>query len=138
MKNLVLYLLLMIAVPAVAQPGHPLIKAGPHARPGKHYKPRHETPGMNLKDYSDAVRIISEENFDSKRLVTAQRIIDANPMSTRQIAGICKLFSFESNRLEFAKYAYRHCVDPNNYFLLDDVFTFESSKKELYEFIRGR
>lgn len=138
MKNLVLYLLLIVAVPAVAQPGHPLIKAGPHARLKKHHQTHHETLGMNPKDYSDAVRIISEENFDSKRLAAAKRIVAVNPMSTHQIAGICKLFNFESNRLEFAKYAYRHCVDPNKYFFLDDVFAFEASKKELYDFIRGR
>ena len=93
---------------------------------------------MNPKDFNEAVRIINNENFDEKRLATAERIIAANPMSTRQIANICKLFNFESNRLEFAKYAYRRCVDPNNYFLIDEVFTFDSSKKELYDFIRNR
>ena len=100
--------------------------------------PRHEEIGMNPRDFNEAVRIINNENFDEKRLATAERIIAANPMSTRQIANICKLFNFESNRLEFAKYAYRRCVDPNNYFLIDEVFTFDASKKELYNFIRNR
>lgn len=90
---------------------------------------------MNPKDYDDAVRIISNETFDDRRLTTAKRIITVNPMSVHQIAGICRLFTFEANRLEFAKYAYFHCVDPNNYFLLDEVFTFKSSKDELFEFI---
>ena len=93
---------------------------------------------MNPRDFNEAVRIINNENFDERRLATAERIIAANPMSTRQIANICKLFNFESNRLEFAKYAYHRCVDPNNYFLIDEVFTFDASKKELYNFIRNR
>lgn len=153
MKNIVLYLMLLLAVPATAQHGlfgghshrhphaptehhhpGPLIKAGPHA----HHPMEHEEIGMNPRDYDEAVRIIKNENFDEKRLATAKRIITDNPMNTRQIANICKLFSFEANRLEFAKYAYFHCVDPNKYFLLDEVFTFESSKDELHEFIRRR
>lgn len=93
-------------------------------------------PGMNPRDYEEVVRIVSEENFDEKRLTKAERIIVNNPMSTRQIAGICRLFIFEANRLEFAKFAYPHCVDPNRYYLLDEVFTFNASKEELYEFTR--
>ena len=92
---------------------------------------------MNPRDFNEAIRVINNENFDEKRLAMAERIIAANLMSTRQIASICRLFNFESNRLEFAKYAYRRCVDPNNYFLIDEVFNFDSSKKELYKFIHN-
>ena len=138
MKNLVLYLLLMIAVPVVAQPGYPLIKAGHHAHPASHHNSstHHKNLGMNPRDYEDAVRIINNETFDEKRLDAAKRIITANPMSTRQIVGICKLFTFEANKLDFAKYAYHRCVDPNKSFLLDEVFTFRSSKEELFEYIQ--
>ena len=91
---------------------------------------------MNPRDYEEVVRMISEENFDEKRLTKAERIIVNNPMSARQIAGICQLFTFEANRLEFVKFAYHHCVDPNRYYVLDEVFTFNSSKDELHEFMR--
>ena len=136
MKKFVLYLLLVLALPVTAlsqyNPG-PLIKVGRHAHPA----PPQEPPGMNSKDYEDAVKIISKENFDDKRLAAAQRIIEVNPMNADQIAGVCRLFNFEANKLEFAKFAYRYCVDPNRYFVLDEVFTFESSKEELHEFIRN-
>ena len=89
---------------------------------------------MNPMDYDAAVRIISNESFDSKRLTIAKQIIVDNYMNTRQIVGICKLFTYEANKLDFAKFAYAFCVDPNKYFLLDEVFTFDSSKKELYKF----
>lgn len=152
MKKLVLYLMLLMAVPATAQSGlfgshshhhhasiynthhdpyGPMFKEIPNYGPAHH----HEAPGMNPRDFEDAVRFISEENFDEKRLGKAKRIIIDNPMSTRQIATICKLFTFEANRLEFAKFAYHHCVDSNIYFLIDEVFTFESSKDELDKYI---
>lgn len=161
MKKLVLYFLLLMSVPATAQSGlfgghshqnsptppppppsspapagqhqrGPMINAGKPAPPPA----RNEAMGMNTRDYDDAVRIISNENFDDSRLNMAKRIINGNTMNTRQIVKICRLFTFEANRLEFAKYAYKHCADPNKYYLLDEVFTFESSKKELDEYIR--
>ena len=90
---------------------------------------------MNPKDFEKAIQLISDESFDSKRLTIAKRIITDNKMSVKQIADICKLFTFEANRLEFAKYAYHFCVDPNRYFLLDEVFTYSSSKEELFDYI---
>lgn len=93
--------------------------------------------GMNPHDYDDACQIISNESFDSSKLSLAKQVVSTNPMTASQILGICKLFSFESNKLEFAKFAYGFCVDPNKYFLLNDAFNYESSKRELNEFIRG-
>lgn len=90
---------------------------------------------MHPRDFDEAFRVIADETFDEKRLATAQRIVAFNPMSARQIASVCRLFTFEANRLSFAKYAYFHCVDANNYFLVDETFTFSASKDELYEYI---
>ena len=101
-----------------------------------HYPaPSMETPGMNPRDFDDAVRIISDESFDEKRLDVAKRIIASNPMSARQVANICKIFSFEANRLEFAKFAYGFCVDRNRYFLVEETFNFSASKDELNDYI---
>lgn len=147
MKKVFLYLLLLIAVPATAQPG--LFGRGPHSHSraisgqpcrGPLIKPGHsahmETPGMNPRDFDEAIRIISEENFDDKRLELAKYIIKSNPMSARQIARVCTLFNFEANKLEFAKFAYPYCVDRNRYFIVDEVFNFNASKDELHKYIQ--
>lgn len=100
--------------------------------------PTPPTPyAMNSKDYDAAYQLISKESFDSSKLTLAEQVASSNPMSARQILDICKLFSFESNKLEFAKFAYEFCVDKNKYFLLNEAFTYESSKRELNEFIKG-
>ena len=99
--------------------------------------PAPPTPyAMSPRDYEEACQLISDESFDSSKLTLAEQVVSANPMSASQILGICKLFSFESNKLEFAKYAYEFCVDKNKYFLLSEAFTYESSKRELSEFIK--
>ena len=93
--------------------------------------------GMTPQDYEDAYQVISNESFDSSKLTVAKQVISANPMTASQILGICKLFSFESNKLEFAKFAYANCVDQNKYYLLNEAFSYESSKRELNNFING-
>ena len=81
--------------------------------------------------------MISNESFDDTKLALAKQIISSNPMTVNQIVNICKLFSFESKKLEFAKFAYSYCTDRNKYYLLNEVFTYDSSKRELNEFIQG-
>jgi hypothetical protein len=110
----------------------------PPAPPTPPVPPTPSTPyAMNPKDYQAAYDMIEDESFDSSKLSLAKQVIAVNPMSSSQILGICKLFSFESNKLEFAKYAYEFCVDRNKYFLLNDAFTYESSKRELNEYIKN-
>ena len=46
------------------------------------------------------------------------------------------LLSFESNKLELAKFAYRFVADKQKFFLVNDSFTFESSIGELDRFVR--
>jgi hypothetical protein len=52
--------------------------------------------------------------------------------------GILQLFTFEDNKLELAKFAYDYCIDRENYYRVNDVFTFSSSKDELSRFLQGR
>ena len=92
--------------------------------------------GMNPHDYESACQIIAKESFDRSKLTVANQVVSGNPMTASQILGICKMFSFESNKLEFAKYAYPYCTEPNKYFLLNDAFSYESSKRELDEYVR--
>ena len=90
---------------------------------------------MNAEDFEAALRVITKNSFDSNRLDMAKQIVRDNWMTARQIARICGVFTYDQNRLEFAKYAYPSCVDKGMYFLLDEVFTYRSNKEELQNFI---
>lgn len=102
---------------------------------------RNEQPrnmGMAPLDFNEAKQTIKSLSFDDSRLSTAKGIVYSNPMTTEQVCDICRLFSFEQSRLEFAKYAYQYTVDPNNYFKVNKTFNFSSSADELNQFIYGR
>ena len=96
-----------------------------------------EPMGMSPKDFDEAYTMIQHESFDDTRLAIAKQVVTSNKMTINQIKQIATLFSFESNKLEFAKFAYPYCIEKNKYYLLYDVFDHASSKQELNEYIQG-
>ena len=93
---------------------------------------------MNSRDFEEVRNTLKNEGFDETRLDLAKQVASTNCLNTMQISTICKLFSFEGSKLEFAKYAYDHCTEPRNYFKVNNVFSFSSSKTELNNYIQGR
>lgn len=75
--------------------------------------------------------------MDSNKLRMAKNYVASNPLTSEQIAGISREFSFDNNRLDFAKHAYANCYDKSNYFLLKDTFTFSSNYNSLLNHIGG-
>jgi hypothetical protein len=92
---------------------------------------------MSPNDFESARQSISSKSFEDSKLTIAKQIINSNCLLTTQIKQILLLFSFESTRLDFAKYAYTRTYDQNNYFKINDAFTFESSIDELNQYING-
>ena len=92
---------------------------------------------MNSTNFMDAKKTIEEGSFDDTKLSTAKSIVTSNCLSTDQVIQICNLFSFEENKLAFAQFAYGYVTDPKNYFKVNNVFSFSTSKEELNSFIQG-
>lgn len=94
--------------------------------------------GLNPADFNQAKEQIKNESFDNSRLALAKQVVSGNGMNAVQITEICRLFSFENNALDFAKFAYQYCTEPNKYYLVNEAFKYDSSKRELNEFINGK
>ncbi len=92
---------------------------------------------MSDVDFQSAKNSISAKSFEDSKLTIAKQVTSANCLLCSQVKEIMKLFSFESTRLEYAKYAYKYTYDKGNYYKLNDAFQFESSTEELNEFING-
>ncbi|HEX8563740.1 MAG TPA: DUF4476 domain-containing protein [Flavobacterium sp.] len=93
---------------------------------------------MNQQNFASALQTIKNQNFEDTKLSTANQISQSNCLNAAQIGEICKTFGFEETKLTFAKSAYATCVDQNNYFKVNNVFTFSSSADELNSYISGR
>jgi hypothetical protein len=91
---------------------------------------------MSSADYQSAKRSIASKSFEDSKLTLAKQIADANCLTSEQVKGILKVFTFEDSKLEFAKYSYSHTYDVGNYYKINDAFQFESTIEELDEYIR--
>lgn len=118
----------------IQQAGDPL---GGYVLPG--YSGPYGCPRpMARPDFEEAKNTIRTKTFEDSKLTIAKQIISSNCLLSGQVKEILMLFTYESTKLDFAKFAYRYTLDQGNYFKINDVFTFESSIDELDQYIHGR
>ena len=92
---------------------------------------------MSAQDFTNAKRTIENVSFENTKLETAKTIVGVNILTTAQIMEICRLFDFEATKLAFAKFAYDHTADKNNFYQVTNVFDFDNSKSALNQFIQN-
>jgi len=90
---------------------------------------------MSQNSFNQLIRTLGQEHFDNNRLQIAKQAIAANNMNVNQVSRIMDKFTFENAKLEFAKVAYNNTVDRENYFMVNNKFTFSSSVSELNNYI---
>ncbi len=90
---------------------------------------------MSDQDFNDLRHMINNTPYSSTKMTIAKQACSASCISAEQVREICRLFSFDSDRLTFAKFAFDHCYDRRNYFKVNEVFTFSSSVNELNRYI---
>lgn len=78
---------------------------------------------------------IRNESFSSDKMNIARQATMYKTLRANQVVEIGRQFSFESDRLEFAKMAFNNTFDKENYYLVNSIFHFSSSKNELNRFI---
>lgn len=93
---------------------------------------------MPAADFNQATAQIKKASFADDKMKVAKQITRNNCLSVNQIVEICKLFSFEDNKLEYAKFAYDFTFEKNKYYLINDVFSFSSSRDELNSFLESK
>jgi hypothetical protein len=91
---------------------------------------------MSSADFEDAKKSIANQSFADKKLTVSKQVVDNNCLTTDQVKQLMKLFDFESNKLDFAKYAYKKTLDRNNYYKVNDAFDFSGSVDELDKYIK--
>lgn len=92
---------------------------------------------MKPRNFQQAKQTISNADFSSDKQTIAKQIVNSNCLTARQVKQIAALFDFEKDKLEFSKFAYTHTYDIENYFIINDIFDFSSSIKDLNNYINS-
>ena len=91
--------------------------------------------GLDEYTFGFVKEYVKKQEYESRRLAAAKEATKNNSMSSIQITTICKLFDYDSNRLEYAKFAYDFVADKGMYFLVNGSFEYSSSVDELRSYV---
>ncbi|MEO6315159.1 MAG: DUF4476 domain-containing protein [Chitinophagaceae bacterium] len=89
------------------------------------------------EDFFAAGRVMQRESFDDARLLYAKVLLDENYLDAEQVKELARFFSFDNNRLEFAKYAYGKTTDKNNFSVVCNAFSSTNGRAQLLSFIKN-
>lgn len=91
-------------------------------------------------EFRKIVNSIQLEKFNSTKVNTAKHLIQTKKcLSSDQIKEIIVLFSYENTRLDIAFFAYDFVKDKANYYTsVSQSLQFESSKKQLLDYIKNK
>jgi len=91
---------------------------------------------VSAAEQKEVVDALSKISFSNTKTTVAKQIIAGKKcFSTIQIMEILNQFLMEQDKLNMAKYAYAFCIDKGNYFKINGLFSYSSSKEELTKFI---
>lgn len=93
---------------------------------------------MTSTNFQSALESIKSKSFEDTKITTIKQIVKANCISVSQLSQIIKLLTFEESKVEIAKFAYDYVSDTNNYFQINDLFTYSSSVDELNEYLESK
>jgi hypothetical protein len=101
-------------------------------------QPATQVTVMNDADFNTAYNSVRNQVSDDARLAVAEEVADANYLTSSQVRSMMSAFASDGSKLAFAEYAYDHVADPNNYYIVNDVFTSEKSVQTLSKYISGK
>lgn len=93
---------------------------------------------MTDSEFSDVKKSIEAKSFEDSKITLAKQVGSSRCFTVDQVKGLMGLFSFEDSKLDIAKYAYERTFDIDNYYKVNDAFTFETSIDDLNGYIQAR
>lgn len=93
---------------------------------------------MSVSTFGSVVVQIKKQSFEDNKINIIKQALASNCVSASQVKQLMGEFSFEENKLKIAKMCYAKTTDKNNYFTLNDAFSFSSSADELHDFLESK
>lgn len=81
---------------------------------------------------------VSSKKTDTEKLKELKESLQNEKITTYQVSVMMDWFSFESSKLEFAKWAYDITLDKENFEGLGAKFTYKDSEEDLKKFLQSK
>lgn len=104
----------------------------PISQNGFHQRAR----GANPNEFQKFFEQYRKTPFSDDKLKLFKSRNISSAFTSEQIVKLIKELSFDKEKMIIAKEAFRNCIDPENYYQVIEMFDFNSSKRELEDFIK--
>jgi hypothetical protein len=93
---------------------------------------------MPEPDFNGQLISISAQPFEPMELSAAKKMAETACLTVSQVIRVIYIFDSESSRLSFAKYAYDHTYDRDNYAEVKEALHSEKSRVDLDKYVAGK
>lgn len=108
----------------------------PHYNDPHHHQPTPPPPAPRVANDEQvrwALQVLNKQSYDDKRMEVARLCVVLCPFPVRDLSRMAGCFTMEDRKVDFLKFAYRYCPDPENYYRLRDVLRYRSDYDKLME-----
>ncbi|RDC65832.1 DUF4476 domain-containing protein [Adhaeribacter pallidiroseus] len=81
---------------------------------------------------------MATKRSESSKESIARQALSQNSILAEDLKAILEQFQYEDTRLNFAKFAYNATCDRRNFYVVNDAFSYETSIRELEQYINQR
>ena len=92
----------------------------------------------SAKDLNDLKTRADGRITDTEKLKLLKSVLSDYTYSSAQVRTITGWLAFEDSKLNFAKWSYDKITDKQDYWKLEDIFTYSTSKDEFNKFIKKK
>ena len=93
---------------------------------------------MTYQEFGNMKERIKQNTLENGKLETAKAMTNENVLTAIQVAEIARLFTFDNNRLEYAKFAYDYTYDRENFMVVSDALAFQKNREDLQRFVQQK
>jgi hypothetical protein len=106
-------------------------------QPTSHFQYVYSTDNSDgaLIDVDDLENRMEDESFSDNKMKLAKQALVSRYISVEQIKLLAPQFSHESDLMEFIEMAYPRTIDKDEFYTLNEILTFSSSKDKLNKII---
>ncbi len=91
---------------------------------------------MPYETFDDIKENINSKSFSDTKITVLKEAMPTRCISSVQVKELMGLFSFETDKLTVAKYLYKFTSDKQNYYKVNDGFSFSTSIEELKDYLK--
>lgn len=90
---------------------------------------------ISQAEFNDRLNAVKKASFDRDKIAKIKQVFKDEYLSSNQVGELVKIFAFDDDKMDVAKWCYKRTLDKKNYYKVEDHFSFDRYKKDLGDWV---